>query len=179
MSIKHSGVYFIKFSQNLTYKYFCRINFCGGVTLHWSLLTRFKITRYSLQNLRQPNFTSAFTRVIFNYTKKIDHLSKKTSLSCRNYTRFPQSFIFFVFIVEWKTFLSSYRGWLCVFILSYTYSEESTLCNCLNVKELLIWRRPNIWNLSECNEIRRHNYLVHTQKLNWIWTLNHSTVTIT
>ena len=121
MSIKHSGVYFIKFSQNLTYKYFCRINFCGGVTLHWSLLTRFKITRYSLQNLRQPNFTSAFTQVIFNYAKKIDHLSKKTSLSCRNYTRFPQ-FHFLYFYRRVKNLLVKLQGLtVCFYFVIYVF----------------------------------------------------------
>ena len=38
------------------------------------------------------------------------------------------------------------------------FQSESTLCSCLNVKELLARSRPKIWSLSDCN---------------WTWTQNH------
>ena len=47
-------------------------------------------------------------------------------------------------------------------------SSESTLCNCLNVRELLARNRSDISKLSDRNGTRAHNYLVRKR------TLNHS-----
>ena len=44
---------------------------------------------------------------------------------------------------------------------------ESTLCSCLNVKELLAWSRREIWSLSDCNWTRIQNHLVH-KRAKWL-----------
>ena len=65
-------------------------------------------------------------------------------------------------------FLSSkdYIG-LYVLIMSHMrFRVESTLCGCLNVKELLAQSRQEIWTLSNCNWTQNHNHLVHKQTLN-------------
>ena len=43
---------------------------------------------------------------------------------------------------------------------------ESTLYSWLNVKEILIWNRRNIWILSDCNRIRTHYHLIRKRTLN-------------
>ena len=52
--------------------------------------------------------------------------------------------------------------------LTYVFPSESTLYNCLNVKELIAWNRCYIWNLSECNGAGTHNHLVRKQRLNYL-----------
>ena len=54
---------------------------------------------------------------------------------------------------------------VCCYV-TYAFWTESTLCSCLNVKELLAWNRPDIWRLSDCNGIQIHNHLVCKWKLN-------------
>ena len=56
---------------------------------------------------------------------------------------------------------------VCTYHVTYAYQSESTLYNCLNVKELLARNRRHIWNLSGCNGTRTHNHLVCK------WTFNH------
>ena len=46
--------------------------------------------------------------------------------------------------------------------------SKSTLCSCLNVKELTARNRHEMWSLRDCNWTRTHNYLVRK------WTLSHS-----
>ena len=70
---------------------------------------------------------------------------------------------------------------VCSYHVMYAFQSESTLCSCLNVKELLARRRRKIWSLSDCHWTRTHNHLVHKRKLNhlaklgvrlwtkWLW----------
>ena len=44
--------------------------------------------------------------------------------------------------------------------LTYAFLSESTLCKCLNFKELLARSRHHIWRLSYSNETLRPNHLV-------------------
>ena len=53
-----------------------------------------------------------------------------------------------------------------LFHVMYVFHSESSLCICLNVKELLIWKRRNTWSLSDNNGVRIRNYLVRKQTLN-------------
>ena len=57
---------------------------------------------------------------------------------------------------------------LGVLIMSHTrfLMSRTTLCSCLNFKELLARNRRDILSLSECNGIRTHNHLVHKRTLN-------------
>ena len=55
----------------------------------------------------------------------------------------------------------------CFYHVTYAFQSESTLYNCLNIKELLPWSRCKIWCLSDCNLTQNHNPLVHK------WTLSH------
>ena len=50
--------------------------------------------------------------------------------------------------------------------VTYAFQSESTLCSCLNVKELLARSRPETWNLSVCNGTRTHNHSVRKRTLN-------------
>ena len=47
-------------------------------------------------------------------------------------------------------------------------------CSCVNVKELLNQNRCDIWNLSDCNEIRAHKPLDHKQTINHLANLPNS-----
>ena len=49
---------------------------------------------------------------------------------------------------------------VCSCHVTYAFQSESTLCSCLNVKELLARSSREIWSLSDCNWTRTHNYLV-------------------
>ena len=49
---------------------------------------------------------------------------------------------------------------LCYYHVTYLFQSESTLCSCLNVKELPAWNKHDIWSLSGSNVIRSHNHLV-------------------
>ena len=51
--------------------------------------------------------------------------------------------------------------------VTYAFQSESPLYICLNVNELLVRNRSNVWSLSDCNGNRTHNHLVRQ------WTLNH------
>ena len=56
---------------------------------------------------------------------------------------------------------------VCYYHVTSAFQSESTLCSCLNIKELLMWNKRDIWSLSDCNWTRIHNHLV------WKRTLNH------
>ena len=56
---------------------------------------------------------------------------------------------------------------LCSCHVTYAFQSESTLYSCLNVKELLVQSRHEIWSLSDHSWTRTQNHLVHT------WTFNH------
>ena len=49
---------------------------------------------------------------------------------------------------------------------TYPFQSESTLCSCLNVKDILAWSRCEIWSLSDCNWTRNQNHLVHIRTPN-------------
>ena len=68
--------------------------------------------------------------------------------------------------VEWRKFFLT----VCSCHVTYAFQSESTLCSCLNVKELLARKRRKIWSLSDCNWAQTHNHLVRK------WTLNHFAV---
>ena len=44
--------------------------------------------------------------------------------------------------------------------------SESTLYSWLNVKEIFIWNRRNIWILSDYDRIRTHYHLIRKRTLN-------------
>ena len=54
----------------------------------------------------------------------------------------------------------------CCYYATYAFQSESTLYNCLNVKELLARSRHQIWSLSDCNWTRTQNHLVRKRRLN-------------
>ena len=60
----------------------------------------------------------------------------------------------------------------CSYHVTYAFQSESTICSCLNVKELLARSRRKVWSLSDCNWTRAHNHLVHKRKLNHLTKLN-------
>ena len=55
---------------------------------------------------------------------------------------------------------------VCFYHVTYEFESESTLYNCLNVKELLARSSRHIWRLSDCNGTRTHNHLVRKRTLN-------------
>ena len=55
---------------------------------------------------------------------------------------------------------------VCSCHVTYAFQSESTLCSCLNVKELLARSRCEIWRLSDCNWTRIQNHLVCIRTLN-------------
>ena len=48
----------------------------------------------------------------------------------------------------------------------YAFQNESTIYSCLNVKELLVWNRHDIWSVSDSNEMWTYNHLIRKQTLN-------------
>ena len=44
--------------------------------------------------------------------------------------------------------------------VTYAFQSESTLYNCLNIKELVTWSRSKIWSLSDCNWTQTQNHWV-------------------
>ena len=63
--------------------------------------------------------------------------------------------IFFFFACAALYFSSKHRTLtVCSYHVMYTFQSESTLCSCLNVKELPAWNRCDVWNLSDCNGIQ-------------------------
>ena len=75
-----------------------------------------------------------------------------------------------LYIDLWCSFLVflNFFFTVCYYHVMYAFQSESTLCNCLNAKELLARKRRDIWSLSDSNGIRTNNHLVHKR------TLNHS-----
>ena len=55
---------------------------------------------------------------------------------------------------------------VCSFHVTYAFQSDSTLYNCLNIKELPPRRRRQIWRWSDCNWTRTQNYFVLKQTLN-------------
>ena len=49
---------------------------------------------------------------------------------------------------------------------TYAFQSESTLYSCVNVKELLVRSRREIWSLSDCNWTRTQNHLVRNRTFN-------------
>ena len=48
-------------------------------------------------------------------------------------------------------YLSVWCIWLYVLMSRTCFQSESTLCSCLNVKELIAWSRHKLWSLSDCD----------------------------
>ena len=48
------------------------------------------------------------------------------------------------------------------------FQSDTTVYSCLNVKETLLWSRPKIWSLSDCNWTLALNYLVCKQTFNYL-----------
>ena len=70
-------------------------------------------------------------------------------------------------LIVWK-YLYYDKNIVYVIIMSHkSFRVNLQSIVCLNVKELLAWRRRHIWSLRESNGIRIHNHLVSK------WTLNH------
>ena len=62
-----------------------------------------------------------------------------------------------------------YGAFDCMFYhVMYVFQSESTLCNCLNVNEVLAQNRRDIWSFSGCNGTRTHNHLVRKRKLSYL-----------
>ena len=59
---------------------------------------------------------------------------------------------------------------VCFNHVTYAFQSESTLCICLNVKELLARNRRHVWGLSDYNGTRIHNDLVPKRTLNYSTT---------
>ena len=58
------------------------------------------------------------------------------------------------------------KSWLYVIIMSRTsFRVNPHSIFCLNVKELLAWRRHHMWSLSDSSVIRTHNHLVRKRTL--------------
>ena len=60
---------------------------------------------------------------------------------------------------------------VCSCHVTYAFQSESTLCSCLNVKELLARSRREIWTWSDCNWTRTQNHLVLKRTLNHVANL--------
>ena len=58
---------------------------------------------------------------------------------------------------------------VCSYYVTYAFQSESTLCSCLNVKQLLARNRRYIWSLSDWNGTRTHNHFVRKRTLNHLW----------
>ena len=58
---------------------------------------------------------------------------------------------------------------VCSCHVTYAFQSESTLYSCLNVKELLVRSRREIWSLSDCNWTRSQNHLVRNRTLSHGW----------
>ena len=76
-------------------------------------------------------------------------------------------------LVKWfdcvvSTYL--YDAFDCIFLscLTYAFQSESTVYSCLNVKELLGWKRCDVWSFSDCNGSRTQNHHLFPKR-----TLNH------
>ena len=96
-------------------------------------------------------------------------------------------------ITQWTDFGKKYAYYQRVFLytvcschhVTYAFQSESTLYSWLNVKELLAWRRREIWSLSDCNWTRTQSqfghgwvffYSLYNRKNNcrgflWYWNL--------
>ena len=60
---------------------------------------------------------------------------------------------------------------LCFCHVTYAFQSKSTLQSCLNVKEIVVWSRCEIWSLCECNWTRMQNHLVCKRTLNHHWAM--------
>ena len=57
---------------------------------------------------------------------------------------------------------------VCYYHVTYAFQSETTLYTYLNVKELLVRNRRDVWSLSDSNGIRTHNHLVRKRTLNYL-----------
>ena len=69
-------------------------------------------------------------------------------------------------ILFWKYLECALIMIVCSCHVTHAFQSESTLSNCLNVKELPARSRREIWSLSDCNWTQTHNHLVPKLRLN-------------
>ena len=55
---------------------------------------------------------------------------------------------------------------ILILLATYAFHSQSGLYSCLNVKELVVQSRREIWSLSYWNWLRKDNNLVHKRSLN-------------
>ena len=60
---------------------------------------------------------------------------------------------------------------VCSCYVTLAFQSESTVCSCLNAKELLARSRREIWRLSNCNWTRTQNHLVRKRTLTHLASL--------
>ena len=111
---------------------------------------------FHLQLLHFLGFCQVFER-IFHTCIKCQTVVCKTG-HCKSYF----GNICFAF------FEKSYLA-VCSYHVPYVFQSESTLCSCLNVKELLAQNRHKFWNLSDCNGTWTHNHLICKLILIWVF----------
>ena len=72
--------------------------------------------------------------------------------------------------IEYK---HSIRLTVCSCHVTYLFQSESTIYNCMNVKELLAQNRPKIRSLSDCNGTRESSakWLNVRLRTKWLWVL--------
>ena len=70
--------------------------------------------------------------------------------------------------LEQKNIFDNFFLTVCYYHATYAFQSESTLYSCLNVKELLVWNRCDIWGLSDSNRIQTQNHLVCEQTINYL-----------
>ena len=69
-------------------------------------------------------------------------------------------------ILSLITYNPDYLFTVCCYHATYMFDSEPTLCSCVNVKEVLVRNRRDVWSLSGSRGIRTHNHLVGKQTLN-------------
>ena len=93
-------------------------------------------------------------------------MRENTDRNNAEYGHFLRSVSFSIILIY--TFLTRalFLLTVCSCHVTYAFQNESTLYICLNVKELLVRNRRDIWSLSDCNGTRTHNHLVCKRTLN-------------
>ena len=75
------------------------------------------------------------------------------------------------YITTWVLLICTKHFTACTYNVTDACHSESTLHNCLDVKELLAWSRRKIWSLSDCTWTSTHNQLTYKGTLNQLANL--------
>ena len=102
------------------------------------------------------NVLSNFAHIIFYYS----------DIQCAkgNFTTCTKDILqyfgdYFGYIYPWETSNNLFiTAWY--YHVTYAFQSKCILYSCLNLKELLVRNRRDIWSLSDSNGIRTHNHLV-------------------